>query len=95
MVCEQIGACTVYKICYKKIEPNKGRKNMETKKESTFVRYKKTLSLIKQTVNASTKYIFLIKLCTFKYNLTTESCEHPLTLLISACYCSMSTSIIS
>ena len=42
----------------------------------------------------STKNILFIKLHIFKYNLTFESCEHPLKSPIFACHCSMSTDII-
>ena len=45
-------------------------------------------------VQISTKTL-LIKLHKFKYNLITESCEHPLRFPVSAHLCSMSTSIIS
>ena len=80
-----------------KIDPIASGKNINTEKESTLVRYEKTYNLRQQTdkakVQISTKNIF-IKLCIFKYNLTTESCEHPLKFQISARHCSMSTGII-
>ena len=33
MVCEQISTCRDCKICYKKKDPNTGRKNVKTEKE--------------------------------------------------------------